>query len=124
MELERIELSPSRLKVERLTIRPQFQKLGAPGWNRTNCLTIKNRLLILMSFERIGAGAGSRTLRQRKLGTEGWNRTNVEGFKDLRPATERPRHGTPGWIRTSVYRFRRAMPESPRPQARSHLVPG
>ena len=66
-----------------------------------------------------------RTPRQRKLGTEGWNRTNVEGFKDLRPATERPRHETPGWIRTSVYRFRRAMPESTRPQARSHFeIPG
>ena len=45
-----------------------------------------------------------RTPRQHELGTEGWNRTNVEGFKDLRPATERPRHGTPGWTRTSVYR--------------------
>ena len=30
VELERIELSPSRLKVERLTIRPQFQKLVRP----------------------------------------------------------------------------------------------
>jgi hypothetical protein len=58
VELERIELSPSRLKVERLTIRPQFQKLGAPGWNRTNCLTIKNRLLILMSFERMVLALG------------------------------------------------------------------
>lgn len=32
------------------------------------------------------------------FGTEGWNRTNVEGFKDLRPAIERPRPGAPGWI--------------------------
>ena len=62
-----------------------------------------------------------RTLRQHNLGTEGWNRTNVEGFKDLRPPTERPRHGTPGWTRTSVSRFRRAVPKSPRPQARSQL---
>ena len=58
-----------------------------------------------------------RTPHQHEFGTEGWNRTNVEGFKDLRPATERPRLGTPGWIRTSVYRFRRAVPESARPQA-------
>jgi hypothetical protein len=53
VELERIELSPSRLKVERLAIRPQFRESGASGWNRTNCLPIKNRLLILMSFERM-----------------------------------------------------------------------
>jgi hypothetical protein len=46
VELERIELSPSRLKVERLTIRPQFLTFGASGWNRTNYLTIKNRLLL------------------------------------------------------------------------------
>jgi hypothetical protein len=58
VELERIELSPSRLKVERLTIRPQFLILGASGWNRTNCLPIKNRLLILMSFERMVLALG------------------------------------------------------------------
>ena len=58
VELERIELSASRLKVERLTIRPQFRKFGAPGWNRTNCLPIKNRLLILMSFERMVLALG------------------------------------------------------------------
>jgi hypothetical protein len=58
VELERIELSPSRLKVERLTIRPQFRESGASGWNRTNCLPIKNRLLILMSFERMVLALG------------------------------------------------------------------
>ena len=34
---------------------PEF---GASGWNRTNCLTIKNRLLILMSFERMVLALG------------------------------------------------------------------
>ena len=58
VELERIELSPPRLKVERLTIRPQFRNSGASGWNRTNCLPIKNRLLILMSFERMVLALG------------------------------------------------------------------
>jgi hypothetical protein len=58
VELERIELSPSRLKVERLTIRPQFPNLVRSGWNRTNCLTIKNRLLIVMSFERMVLALG------------------------------------------------------------------
>ena len=58
VELGRIELSPSRLKVERLTIRPQFRESGASGWNRTNCLPIKNRLLILMSFERMVLALG------------------------------------------------------------------
>jgi hypothetical protein len=33
-------------------------KFGASGWNRTNCLPIKNRLLILMSFERMVLALG------------------------------------------------------------------
>jgi hypothetical protein len=55
---ERIELSPSRLKVERFTIQPQSLNFGASGQNRTDCLTVKSRLLILMSFERMVLALG------------------------------------------------------------------
>jgi hypothetical protein len=58
VELERIELSPPRLKLERLTIRLQFRNLVRPVGIETNCLTIKNRLLILMSFERLVLALG------------------------------------------------------------------
>ncbi len=71
MELERIELSPSRLKVERLTIRPQFQKLERPVGieqlpdgpaHRTLVAVVRrlrrNRLLILMSFDRMVLALG------------------------------------------------------------------
>ncbi len=59
VELERIELSPSRLKVERLTIRPQFQNLVRPGWNRTNRLTSRRtgRTLPLCAAEKGRAGS-------------------------------------------------------------------
>jgi hypothetical protein len=62
----------------------------------------------LIWSEAVYKSAGAPYTTPARLGTEGWNRTNVEGFKDLRPATERPRRGTdacfepmrfePAWI--------------------------
>src|SRR5262245_54717049 len=64
-----------------------------------------------------------------KFGTEGWNRTNVEGFKDLRPATERPRHpGCGGGIRTrdelvnSQLPYHLATPQKTKSSVLSHRV--
>jgi hypothetical protein len=49
----RFELIAFRLKVESTSSGGTGPKLGAPGWNRTNCLWIKNPPLILMSFKRV-----------------------------------------------------------------------
>jgi hypothetical protein len=58
VELERIELSPSRLKVGRLTIRLQFLRImWCARLESNHYLRSKNPLLILMSFER-ESGAG------------------------------------------------------------------
>ena len=53
-----IEPTSSRLTIERCTCSATLQEPGWPGENRTRCLTIKNRLLILMSFRPMVAMAG------------------------------------------------------------------
>jgi hypothetical protein len=53
-----LEPTSSRVTIERWTNSATLQKLGWPGENRTRCLTIKNRLLIPMSFRPMVAMTG------------------------------------------------------------------